>query len=72
MTFLSETMAMELKIQHLINDEGCYRVVRELRWISGIACLHCEAKNIIQAEVVTTRFGAASAMNVHRSGIDLI
>ncbi|WP_174889312.1 transposase [Candidatus Williamhamiltonella defendens] len=44
MTFLSEKTAMELKIQHLINDEGCYRVVRELRWTSGIACPDCEAK----------------------------
>ena len=39
---------MDLRIQNLIDDEGCYEAVRQLRWSEGIKCPHCEDKNIIK------------------------
>ncbi len=37
-----------LKIKNLIDDEECYKQVRQLRWPNNITCPHCESEKIIK------------------------
>ena len=37
-----------LEIKNLIDDEECYRQVRQLRWPNKITCPHCESEHIIK------------------------
>jgi transposase-like protein len=39
---------MEIKIQNLIDDEQCYKTVRQLRWPDGCCCPNCNSKEIIK------------------------
>ena len=35
-----------LEIKNLIDDEECYKQVRQLRWPNEIICPHCESESI--------------------------
>lgn len=37
-----------LAIKNLIDDEECYRQVRQLRWPHKITCPHCESESVIK------------------------
>lgn len=39
---------MRVNIQNLIDNEQCYRTVRDLRWPDGVTCSHCESTEIIK------------------------
>ena len=37
-----------LNIQALIDDAGCFQVLRDLRWPQGVRCPHCDSGQITQ------------------------
>jgi len=37
---------MNLNLRHLIDDEKCYKIVRQNRWPNGIQCPHCNGSHI--------------------------
>ena len=37
---------MALSIHGLIDDAKCYAMVRDLRWPEGVACPHCQSKQV--------------------------
>lgn len=39
---------MEIRIQHLLDDEKCYETVRQFRWPQGVRCPHCESQTTIK------------------------
>lgn len=37
---------MLIHIQNLVEDSGCYAVMRQLRWPEGVHCPHCQSAEI--------------------------
>jgi len=37
-----------INIQRLIDDAGCFEIVRELRWPKGVQCVHCGSAEVIK------------------------
>jgi len=37
-----------LEIKNLIDNEECYRHVRQLRWPENVRCPHCQSQDIIK------------------------
>ncbi len=35
-----------INIQRLIDDGRCFEIVRELRWLDGVRCLHCGSADV--------------------------
>lgn len=39
---------MTISIHRLIDDSKCYEMIREMRWLGGICCPHCESKEVVK------------------------
>ena len=37
-----------LNIRAIIDDEKCFRTVRELRWTKGVRCAHCGSNKVVK------------------------
>ncbi len=37
---------MELTLLPLIDDQKCFESVRQLRWPTGVTCLHCDSQQV--------------------------
>ena len=37
---------MDVNIKFLVNDERCYQVIREMRWLDTVFCPHCDSSHI--------------------------
>ncbi len=42
------TKVIGLEIKNLIDDEECYKQIRNLRWPENISCPHCQSEDIIK------------------------
>ena len=44
-------MGMQIKINSLVDDDRCYKTIREMRWPEGVKCPHCFDEDVVKRGV---------------------